>query len=151
MLKFLFLRPPENLNCGFTYQQGWRLPTGIACIEDYRRKSFQRAVADVIAALLKYQWVTHNAAIRALARAEGKDRSFNIITANWVMTQFAVILLNDLSSFSPMTSSSHAQLDWHRNLWHCSMPWCRVRRNKTFKVHFYTECTDQGNMSWFQR
>jgi len=27
---------------------------------------------------------------------EGKDRSFNKITANWVMTPFAVIVLNDL-------------------------------------------------------
>jgi len=35
--------------------------------------------------------MTHNAAIRAVARAgEGKDRSFNKITGNWVMTQFAV-------------------------------------------------------------
>ena len=28
---------------------------------------------------------------------EGKDRSFNKITGNWVMTQFTVSLLNDLS------------------------------------------------------
>jgi len=45
-------------------------------------------VANVSAALLTY----HNAAIRAVARAgEGKHRSFNKITGNWVM------LLNDLS------------------------------------------------------
>ena len=42
--------------------------------------------------------MTHNAVIREVARAgEGKDMSFNQITANWLMTQFVVILLNDLS------------------------------------------------------
>jgi len=52
----------------------------------------------------------HNAAIRAVARAgEGKDRSFNKITANWVTTQFAVILLNDLLTLLLITSSGHAR------------------------------------------
>jgi len=59
-------------------------------------------VANVIAALLTCQSMTQNAAIRAVARAgEGKGRSFNTITANGVMTQIAVILLNDLSFPSP--------------------------------------------------
>ena len=44
----------------------------------------------------------HNAATCAVERAgEVKDRSFNKITANWVVTQFSILLLNDLSFPSP--------------------------------------------------
>jgi len=44
--------------------------------------------------------------------AEGKDRSFNKITANWVMTQFAVILLNDLSFPSRALATAQITALW---------------------------------------
>ena len=59
--------------------------------------------------------MTHNVAIRAVATAgERKGRSFNKITANWVMIQFAVILLNDLPLASSMTTADHTHVDRHR-------------------------------------
>ena len=44
--------------------------------------------------------------------AEGKDRSFNEMMANWVMTQCAVILLNDLSFPSPALATPRITALW---------------------------------------
>jgi len=38
---------------------------------------------------------------------EGKGRSFSNIMENWIMTQFAIILLNDLSFPSPALTTAH--------------------------------------------
>jgi len=43
---------------------------------------------------------------------EGKGRSFNKITANWVMTRFAVILLNDLPFLSPALATARVAALW---------------------------------------
>jgi len=43
---------------------------------------------------------------------EGKDRSFNSITAKWVITQFAVMLLNDLSFPSPALTAARIATLW---------------------------------------
>jgi len=43
---------------------------------------------------------------------EGKDRSFNKRMENWVTTQFAVILLNDLSFTSPALAAAQVAALW---------------------------------------
>jgi len=43
---------------------------------------------------------------------EGKDRSLNSITAKWVLTQFAIMLLNDLSFPSPALATARIATLW---------------------------------------
>ena len=48
-----------------------------------------------------------------LTSREGKDRSFNKITANWVMAQFSIIFWMTYVSLLLMKSSGHSHLDHH--------------------------------------
>jgi len=82
-------------------------------IDAYRQKKSTGIVADtvanVIAALLTYIRMTHNAAIRAVARAgEGKDRAFDRITRNPVCRYFNERPLSLLL----MMSSGHAHSNY---------------------------------------
>ena len=98
--------------------------------------------------------MTHNAAIRAVARAgEGKDRSFDKITANWVMTQFAVHPIEGSfgNEFPSICCHCRVMAAWSRKTWKESANflvffWKMTPYWEIFKVLFQSMCCVQ--ISW---